>query len=498
MIVYKSELDLKEQLQNNSISFASAIQPITVKDKILNKVLASFKEKFKSKASLNDDDLYFHKSLFVSSNWNKNDDVFDKTEAWIARYSPIHKPTNLEHDDTQIVGHMTDAFVIDNEGNIINDDIIVDDLPDLFHICNSAVIYKFFENTAAQTRANKLIEEIEAGSKYVSMECLFSNFDYAVITPDQKYHIITRSSETAFLTKHLRVYGGTGFYQDHKIGRLLRNIIFSGKGYVDKPANENSIILNEDSIFNFGQASLNNPFILENGVLISCKGNLLNTEKQMSTDINKELETKNTELAGENTALKLSQQTMATELESTKAENKTLKTKVEELTASVTAAQAEVTTVKASATELQTKLDAATAEKTAIAGELETLKIEKVKADRVSTLVGGGFTKEVATSKVDLFLNLDDTQFTALATELIEAKKSAKAEPITPVTEVEDEVDANEANAETSLEGTESTAPATSPTVEDGAQEAEKARVALASMIEQNYFKPKKKTKTQE
>jgi uncharacterized coiled-coil protein SlyX len=55
--------------------------------------------------------------------------------------------------------------------------------------------------------------------------------------------VVARNETSAFLTKHLRVYGGKGEYEGYKVGRLLRNISFSGKGLVNKPANPRSIIL---------------------------------------------------------------------------------------------------------------------------------------------------------------------------------------------------------------------------------------------------------------
>src|SRR5690606_32975140 len=41
---------------------------------------------------------------------------------------------------------------------------------------------------------------------------------------------------------HLRAYGGNGVYEGYRLGRLLRNITFSGKGLVDVPANKRSHI----------------------------------------------------------------------------------------------------------------------------------------------------------------------------------------------------------------------------------------------------------------
>ena len=54
------------------------------------------------------------------------------------------------------------------------------------------------------------------------------------ITQAALTRIVARNDESAFLTKHLRAYGGTGEYEGYKIGRSLRDISFSGKGLVSK------------------------------------------------------------------------------------------------------------------------------------------------------------------------------------------------------------------------------------------------------------------------
>ena len=97
----------------------------------------------------------------------------------------------------------------------------------------------------------------------------FNGFDYAVIGPDNKHHVIARNNETAFLTQHLRSYGGTGSYQEHQVGRLLRNITFSGKGFVDRPANPESVIFDKNKVFEFNNASISskNTLFNDNGVL---------------------------------------------------------------------------------------------------------------------------------------------------------------------------------------------------------------------------------------
>jgi hypothetical protein len=108
------------------------------------------------------------------------------------------------------------------------------DIPDNFDIAVDIYLYAF--------QLPKLIAAIrdaaEAGKKFVSMEAFFNDYDYKV--GDK---IIARNTETAFLDGHLRVNGGTGKFNNIKVTRALRNILFGGVGFVDKPANPGSIIL---------------------------------------------------------------------------------------------------------------------------------------------------------------------------------------------------------------------------------------------------------------
>ena len=79
------------------------------------------------------------------------------------------------------------------------------------------------------------------------MECLFGNFSYVLKGQDGLSRVIARDEKSSFLSKHLPQYGGTGTYAGHSVGRLLRNIIFSGKGLVRQPANPDSIIIDPSS-----------------------------------------------------------------------------------------------------------------------------------------------------------------------------------------------------------------------------------------------------------
>jgi hypothetical protein len=184
-------------------------------------------------------DLYYIKSVLVSTGWNKNDDVFGPDITFAARNSPEDKQFNFMHDENDIIGHITGSYVVDQEGNKVDSD----EAPPQFDIITEAVLYNSWTNPENRERMSNIIAEIEQGKWFVSMECLFAGFDYAVISPEGKHTTVARNEESAFLTKHLRAYGGTGEYEKYKVGRSLRDISFSGKGLVNKPANPRSYII---------------------------------------------------------------------------------------------------------------------------------------------------------------------------------------------------------------------------------------------------------------
>lgn len=240
MKIYESEhIDgLADKLCENSVAFiCDIVDSIDVSDasEDVQRVVAAFNQEKQA-------DLYYMNSILVSAGWNKNDDVFDVEDLFNARYTPINKPLNYMHNDTDIVGHMIASEAIDEDGNVIKEK-----LPDRMDIVTSAVIYKVWSDPDQKERVKALIQDIEDRKLAVSMECVFNNFDYALISPNGDKKFLARSEESSFLTKHLRIYGGSGEFQGYKIGRLLRNFSFTGKGLVNKPANPRSIILPKES-----------------------------------------------------------------------------------------------------------------------------------------------------------------------------------------------------------------------------------------------------------
>tara|TARA_R110000765_G_scaffold278977_1_gene376652 strand:+ start:12537 stop:14036 length:1500 start_codon:yes stop_codon:yes gene_type:complete len=262
--VYKKEISdgIAEDISSsNTMAYASLAVPYSPSEKELQefKILAG-----ESIAKSNPEqlDLYYLNSVLVSTGWNKNDDVFDVEQVWAARKTPEDKQFNFMHNEADIIGHITANMVVDGTGNEISDELSFDELPSQFDIVTSAVLYNSWSNPELQLRMNTLVAEIEEGKWFVSMECLFNDFDYAVITPEGQEKVISRDEASAFLSKHLRAYGGTGEYEGYQVGRMLKNISFSGKGLVDNPANPKSVIL-ESNPFSKSEAKSITEFNIE-------------------------------------------------------------------------------------------------------------------------------------------------------------------------------------------------------------------------------------------
>lgn len=205
-------------------------------------------------------DLYYLESVLVSCGWNKNDDVFLANATWQARDTPEDKQFNYMHDEDDIIGHITGSYVLGKDGKAVAND---GEMPEDFDIITQAVLYNSWTKDENRERMEKIISEIEDGKWYVSMECLFAGFDYALGNENGVAKILARDEASSFLTKHLRAYGGSGEYEGYKIGRALKNIAFSGKGLVSKPANPRSVILksvafdiDENSNFDIGELTM--------------------------------------------------------------------------------------------------------------------------------------------------------------------------------------------------------------------------------------------------
>jgi hypothetical protein len=460
MIIYSQETDdgLAETISAlSSVAYASVLYPAT-KSETKNFI-------HKSSGSFKDSDLYYVQSILVSSSWNKNDDIFDKAEVWNARKTPEDKPTNLEHDENIIIGHITSNWPIDENGEIIEDDTELGELPEKFHILTGSVIYRAFSNIDLKERAEKLISEIENGSKYVSMECYFQNFDYGLLNQSNgRYQILPRNESTAYLTKYLRSYGGNGEHENHKIGRVLRNITFSGKGFVDKPANPDSIIFTKENINKIFAKKNNN--LSNSGVILNKSTSIVenitmteNLEKQVA-ELGTKIDTVSANCADTvkeayslASELKNTNQTLEAAMKDKEEEMKKMKAALEEVEAAIKKTQEEKdaemkkmkaafdeelealakkytdekTEVEEMAKKTKSELDAANEIIVAMKMEKEEMAKKEKKMKRMACLLDSGLDNDTATATLDKFDTMDDESFDAMIA-LFAAMKPYKKE----------------------------------------------------------------------
>ena len=422
MKIYSQEIkdglkDVLSSQSHGSILFNSPAKTVT-KDQLEGSSLFS-----SIATNLNQLDLYYLGTILVSTVWNENDDIFLPEEVWSAKATPEDKPFNLGHNPNKIIGHITENYAIDPDYNTLDDSLSVDELPPLFHLFTSAVIYRHIKSRDPELtkEITTLISEIEDDEWFVSMECLFPSFDYAMQKEDGTYDILERNKDTAYLTKHLRIYGGVGEYNGRKLGRVLRNITFSGKGLVRKPANPESVIFTTANDF-----GVNNS-----------RQDIIDGEITMAEDNKVDFEKKSAELQGQVAALELQLKeidvaSFKSQLEAKASDLKAKDEQISDLTNKLAEAEKSVVSLKSDNEKINTTL----AEKT---DSLQKIQADIARANRITTLVDKGVDKAAAETLVDKFIALADEQFGEIVnmqTELVEAKcadkdketKSSKAE----------------------------------------------------------------------
>jgi hypothetical protein len=345
-------------------------------------------------------DLFYLESVLVSTGWNKNDDVFLTEPTWAARNTPEDKQFNYMHDENDIIGHITGSYVLSKEGTRISPD--QESPPEEFDIVTQAVLYNSWTNLENKERMDKIISEIEEGKWYVSMECLFAGFDYALMDEKGRAKLMPRNEASAFLTKHLRSYGGTGEYQGYKIGRALQQISFSCKGLVSKPANPRSIILNQKSLafninneisdFSIGENKMSDTNALEKQ-LADVRAELASAKEENKTIKAKIEEAKDKEFASK-----------VANLESVVAEKEQTVAEMEET----------IKSTQARIAELEDSLAKSNEQLTVAMKDMEGMKKKEKMQKRMASLLDAGFEQEEAETSLAAYESLADEAFESI------------------------------------------------------------------------------------
>ena len=492
MQIFEEELQFSDLLSDakSSISFDVVLKNISSEKlgKIENLPLgiANFVQAHMVQAGKKDSDLFYVPTILVTTGCNLNDDIFDPEETWNARKTPEDKPFNLEHNEKEIIGHITDNFVVDDDFNVIADDTTIDKLPGKFHIVTPSVIYAHWRDPELKERSEKMIEEINDGLWCVSMEALFTDFGYMLLDDDNKpLNTVARTKETAYLTKYLRAYGGSGKYDNHKIGRILKNITFSGKGLVKKPANPESIILIGDA---------KNTEITSVGVLsdsINDYHKNVNIDPKME---NKTMASDNTEFQKEVAELKAKVDFITRERDEAKAKaaeaaEQLVKDKLTSLEANIKARDESIAEFKSkldlsekSLVEANKAKDEVVASLDKSTKELSEVKAEQIKIARISALEKIGFDAKSAEEKYTKFIGLSDEMFKEVVDSL--AAMSPKDEEKMKKKMKDEEADANSKKID--AEGVLDSAKASSdinPVGDDGSEKNQEVVASLSSFF---------------
>jgi hypothetical protein len=384
------------------------------------------------------------------------------------------------HDENDIIGHITGSYVLTKDGKAVADDA---EMPTDFDIITQAVLYNSWTGDENRERMEKIISEIEEGKWYVSMECLFAGFDYALTNPNGEHKLLARDEESAFLTKHLRAYGGSGEYDGYKLGRALKNISFSGKGLVSKPANPRSVILksvafnlDDNSNLNIGELNMSD--------------NLL--EKQLA-----EVQTQLSEAKAENEAIKAQIEEAKDKEFASKIE--AFEGTIQEKDASIAELEESIKSTQARVAELEDALAKSQEELTSAKEHMEEMKKKEKMQKRMAALVEAGFEQEDVEATLAAFDALDDEAFDTVVAmygkKKEKAKKDDEAEAGMPPElkealekkkkEKEAKADEEEAEAEVTPELLEDVETSEATLVEVAEEnEVESARASVASWVE--------------
>ena len=185
----------------------------------------------------------------VVNEFNKNGDGIDTKTAIESVQQFIHKPTNIEHNKTKVVGHIVNAGFSDYSDSsvLINID---EDQKDAFNIALGAVVYKTVDKDFATMLENSTNPENKMHNTIsASWEIGFSEYSIAIGSKNLKdAEIISDPEKVMEMKGILKSFGGKGMTEDGRpVYRLITGKVYPlGIGFTMKPAaNVKGVISNE-------------------------------------------------------------------------------------------------------------------------------------------------------------------------------------------------------------------------------------------------------------
>ena len=187
-------------------------------------------------------DMLFFSGIFVSSGENLNKAFFLPSELVKSHTTINNKALDIEHDETQIVGHIYSSVFVDRHGNKLDiaylQDMNQDELDKMdIDVMIAGILYK--------SRFPELAEEVKDSKWKLSMETYFQDYDVKVgdlILSKKEAEAFGLASDDV-LGRVTRVLKKGKEIAKGELARVLRGLMFSGCGLVKNPANPRSVIL---------------------------------------------------------------------------------------------------------------------------------------------------------------------------------------------------------------------------------------------------------------
>lgn len=188
-------------------------------------------------------DLQYFSAVFVSSGANLNHAYFLPSELLKAEGTIVNKAMDVEHKEEEIVGHIYKRVFMDKKGKEISIEELASDAEASLdkrevHVAIAGIVYK--------NRFPDLAEEVAAGEWCVSMEAYFRNYDVKIgdlIISRKEAEALGIAGDDTIFGRIAKVLKAKKEIAAGKIDRVLRDITFSGCGFVKKPANPPSVVL---------------------------------------------------------------------------------------------------------------------------------------------------------------------------------------------------------------------------------------------------------------
>ena len=234
-------------------------------------------------------DLQYFSAVFVSSGANLNHAYFLPSELIKAEHTIVNKAMDIEHKESEIVGHIYDRAFMDKDGNRLEIEELASmetaNLDDKeMHIVIAGIVYK--------NRFPDLAREVADGKWSVSMETYFGDFDVKIgdlIISRKEAEVLGLASDDINIFGRLaKVIKNKIEIAAGKIDRVLRGISFSGCGFVKNPANPPSIVL-ETATDKGNRTDVNaKPIILNYDLLEQDNNNVTSNNTEASNSKNEE------------------------------------------------------------------------------------------------------------------------------------------------------------------------------------------------------------------